>query len=253
MNIIQAIILGIVEGITEFLPVSSTGHLILASRLLAIPSSEFLKSFEISIQLGAILAVVFLYGKRINLQTAKRVGAAFLPTAVVGFTLYPLVKHVLLDSIDTVLFSLLIGGIILILFEWLHGEKDFGIERISDIPYRTAVVIGLFQSIALIPGVSRAAATIVGGLWMGVRRKTIVEFSFLLAVPTMLAATALDILKSGAISNSRELGLLAVGGVTSFLVALAAIKFFLKFIQRNSFVWFGVYRVTVAVILLFAI
>lgn len=255
MDIFQAFILGIVEGISEFLPISSTGHLILTTRLLGIPSTEFVKSFEIAIQLGAILSVVVLYWKRflLDAETLKRVLAAFIPTAIIGFILYKLIKKFLLGNAMVVVVALLIGGILLILFELWHKEKEDSHEDLSTIPLKTAVLIGIFQTLAVVPGVSRSAATILGGLLLGLKRKTVVEFSFLLAVPTMLAATALDLVKSGSSFNGADLAVLGVGFVTSFVVALASIKFLLNYIQRNNFIAFGVYRIVAALLFWFII
>jgi len=240
-----ALILGVVEGISEFLPISSTGHLILAAQLMGLDHTEFQKSFEIAIQVGAILSVVALYWRRllVDRETLKRVIVAFVPTGVLGLTLYRLIKKFLLGSPNVVLWSLLLGGIFIIVFEYLHREREDAVQDLSGITYRQALLIGLFQSVAMIPGVSRSAATILGGLALGLRRKTIVEFSFLLAVPTMLAATAYDLLKSGAAFTADQMGFLAVGFVSSFVVALLSIKFLLSFIQTHTFIPFGIYRI----------
>ncbi|HOW36459.1 MAG TPA: undecaprenyl-diphosphatase UppP [Candidatus Omnitrophota bacterium] len=250
MDFWHAIVFGVVEGITEFLPVSSTGHLILTARVLNFPQTEFLKSFEITIQLGAILSVVVLYGRSllINGAVIKKVLAAFVPTAVAGLALYKVVKQTLLGSADVVLWSLFLGGIFLIIFDLFHREPRDATEEIACISYKQAILIGFFQAIAIIPGVSRAAATIIGGLILGLRRKTIVEFSFLLAVPTMLAATALDLFKSAASFSADQFGFLAVGFLTSFVVALASIKFLLYFIKRHNFLSFGIYRIAIALL-----
>ncbi len=248
MNIFESIIFGIVEGVTEFLPVSSTGHLILTAKLLGHSQTDFLKSFEIAIQLGAILSVLVMYGKSLLRQTEvwKRILAAFLPTAVIGFSLYQVVRELFLESHTLVLQSLFWGGLFLIIFDIFHDEKRAHLDKIEDIPYRTAVLIGVFQSFALIPGVSRAAATIVGGLIFGVKRKTIVEFSFLLAIPTMLSATGLDIIKNRDCFSPEHFVCLAVGFAVSFIVALISIQFLLKFIQRHNFILFGIYRITLS-------
>ncbi len=238
---------------TEFLPISSTGHLILTSKILQLPTTEFLKSFEIAIQLGAILAVVVLYWKSffVKFEVLKKIIVAFLPTAALGLIFYKVVKEFLLGSENIVLWALFLGGIFLIIFEWKYNEKPDAVEEVEKISWRQAILIGVFQSVAIIPGVSRAAATIVGGLFLGLKRKTIVEFSFLLAVPTMIAATGLDLLKSGGSFNAGEFGLLAIGFIFSFVTALAAIKFFLNFIKNHSFISFGVYRVVLAVLFWF--
>lgn len=248
MNVMHAIILGVVEGVTEFLPISSTGHMILAGHLLGLTQTEFLKTFEIAIQLGAILAVVVLYARTllVNIEVVKRIAAAFIPTAVVGAVLYKIVKHVLMGNQQIVLWSLFLGGIFLIVFDMQHREKPDSLDKIETIPYRTAVMIGLFQSLAMVPGVSRAAATIIGGLLLGMKRKTIVEFSFLLAIPTMAAATVLDLLKSAPTFSSDQFVLLGIGFIVSFIVAIGSIKFLLHFIKTNNFVVFGIYRIIVA-------
>ena len=251
MNFLDCLILGIVEGLTEFLPVSSTGHMILTAKLLGLIQGEFMKSFEIIIQLGAILAVVVLYWKRIlkDKMIALKVFAAFLPTAIAGLIFYKLIKKFLLSS-EVVVWSLLFGGVALILFEFWHKEKESDLSEISQLPYSKAVMIGLFQSMAMVPGVSRAAATIIGGLVLGVKRKTIVEFSFLLAVPTMLAATGLDLIKNLEAFSGDQILFLAVGFFSAFVVAMASIKFLLHFIQHHNFISFGVYRILVALIFL---
>lgn len=252
MNLYHAFILGIVEGLTEFLPVSSTGHLILTSQVLGLSPTEFLRSFEVAIQLGAILAVVALYSRTFlaNREVLKRILAAFIPTVVVGGTFYKTIKGVLLANSGVVAWALFLGGVFLIAFERRYQEKNGVKGDLTAVSYRDAVYIGLFQSLAMIPGVSRAAATIVGGLLLGLKRRVIVEFSFLLAVPTMLAACGWDLLQSGQsfVWDGARLSFLAAGFGTSFLVALAGIKFFLRFIQRNNFVAFGIYRILVAVV-----
>ncbi len=192
MDILQAAILGVVEGLTEFLPISSTGHLILASRLLGLEQTEFLKTFEIAIQFGAILSVVALYWRRllVDPRVMARVAAAFVPTAILGFGLYKIVKKYLLSSETVVLWALVVGGIVLIVFERFHKEKDDHLDDVAAIPFSRCVLLGVFQALAMIPGVSRSGATVIGGLALGLKRRTIVEFSFLLAVPTMAAATS---------------------------------------------------------------
>lgn len=255
MNVLQAVIFGIVEGITEFLPISSTGHLMLTARFLGIAQTEFVKSFEIAIQSGAILAVVALYWKTLRKGSDiwKKILVAFLPTAVIGALLYKVVKRFLLNGNTVMLWALFSGGIFLILFECFHREKENAAAEVSEISYSQALLIGLCQSIAIIPGVSRAAATIAGGLIFGVKRKTIVEFSFLLAIPTMGAAMALDLVKSAHAFSSDQFLVLAVGLVVSFAVALMAIRFLLVFIKRHTFIPFGIYRVLVSVAFLLKI
>jgi len=245
MSLLHAIILGIVEGITEFLPVSSTAHLILASKLLAL-DSEFVKSFEIIIQFGAILSVVVLYWNRFwNWDVLKKLVVAVIPTGVIGLTVYKAVKSYLLGNVTVVLLALLIGGIALILFERFRESVDTKVD-FTEITYRRAFLIGLFQAIAVIPGVSRSAATIVGGSLIGVSKRTIVEFTFMLAVPTMLAATGLELVK-GRDALAGNYGILAVGFVVSFITAIVAIKSFLGYIKKRSFAAFGWYRIALAV------
>jgi undecaprenyl-diphosphatase len=250
MDLVQAVYLGIIEGITEFLPISSTGHLMLASRSMGIAQTEFVKSFEIAIQSGAILAVVFLYRKVLfkGVDIWKKILVAFLPAAVIGALLYKVIKAFFLGSTSVVLWALFLGGIALILFEIFHGEKQDSSDELASVSYPQALIIGFFQSLAIIPGVSRAAATIVGGLAVGLKRKTIVEFSFLLAIPTMCAATALDLAKSSGVFKPDQFGVLAAGFSVSFLVALMAIRFLLVFIKSHTFIPFGIYRILVALI-----
>jgi undecaprenyl-diphosphatase len=251
----HAFILGIVEGITEFLPISSTGHLILTSQLLRIPQTDFLKSFEIAIQLGAILAVVMLYWKKLLLDKImiSKLLVAFLPTALVVLGLYKIIKQNLLGNSWVVLGSLVVGGSVLIIFELLYKEKSERPESVENVSYRNSFLIGLAQSIALIPGVSRSAATIICGMLLGYKRKTVVEFSFLLAVPTMAAATGYDMLKSYEVFTPNNIGVLVIGFITSFITAFFAIKFLLKFIEKNTFIVFGVYRIVIAVLLFFVL
>lgn len=254
MDIFHAIILGIVEGITEFLPISSTGHLILASKLLSIAQTDFVKTFEIAIQSGAILAVIALYWKDIVTKTEslKKVLAAFIPTGVIGFFLYKFIKQYLLGNSSVVLWSLALGGIALIALELFLKQKTINNKRgysLSSIGYKRAFFIGIIQSISVVPGVSRAAATIFGGMLMGMDRKTAVEFSFLLAIPTMLAATGLDLVKTSFNFNANEWTSLCVGFITSFVIALFAIKWLLSYVKKYSFIPFGIYRIAVAIFL----
>lgn len=245
MTLLQAIILGIVEGVTEFLPISSTGHLIVVTELLKIPATDFVKSFEIFIQLGAILAVVVLYAKRllVNRKRLLLLMAAFLPTAVIGLVLHSFVKHYFLGNSNVVAWSLIVGGVALLVFEYFHAKKKGEGSSLEYLTYRDAALIGLFQSVAIIPGVSRAAATIVGALFLGYKRDAAVEFSFLLAIPTMLAATALDIVKSAGTITSNEFGLLGAGFVTAFFVALIVVLWLLRYIKSHTFTSFGIYRI----------
>ena len=260
MDLIQAAILGIIEGITEFLPISSTGHLILASNLMHIAQTEFVKTFEIAIQSGAILSVIILYsGKmRKDFELGKRVLVAFIPTAVIGFILYKMIKHYLIGNPNVVLLSLLVCGVALIGVELLFKAKsarkiknsklEIENSRANKITYENALVIGLFQSIAVIPGVSRSASTIVGGMLLGLDRKTATEFSFLLAVPTMLAATALDLKETSINFTQNEWMVLLVGFCVSFIVAYFAIKWLVEYVKTNNFIPFGLYRIILSIV-----
>lgn len=246
--------MGIVEGFTEFLPISSTGHLILAGKVLSIPQTEFLKSFEIIIQLGAIAAVVFLYFNLFfKAKDLKKIIIGTVPTALIGFGLYAIIKNNLLGSEHVVIWAMLIGGLLLILFEFLYKGPDVESEEIYEITYMQSFVMGLFQALAVIPGVSRSAATIIGGLLMGIPRRTVVEFSFLLAVPTIAGASALDIYHNPGVFSNGNLPLLAVGFITAFIVAIFSIKFLLRYVQNNTFIPFGVYRILLALVFLFLV
>jgi undecaprenyl-diphosphatase len=250
MDLFHALILAAVEGVTEFLPVSSTGHLILTSHALGIADTEFVKSFEIIIQLGAILAVVVLYFKTLlyKRQYWPKLLLAFLPTAIVGFTLYPLIKHILLGNPIFTLISLFVGGIALIVIEKIYKEKEDHVADLAHITQKQAIMIGCFQSISVIPGVSRAAATIIGGMLSGVKREVSVEFSFLLAIPTMLAASGFDLLKTHASFTSSQYQILAIGFVGAFVFALISVKYFIQFIKNHNFVPFGIYRIVLSIL-----
>jgi undecaprenyl-diphosphatase len=254
MTLLHAFLLGIIEGITEFLPISSTGHLIVSSRLLGIEPSEYLTTFIIAIQLGAILAVLTLYGGQLLTQRGlwSRLAVAFAPTAVLGLAFYPLIRS-LLDGTDVVLKALAIGGVLMIVFErWYREPADAG-EDLSQMPHRSAFLIGLAQSAAMVPGVSRAAATVCGGLMLGLSRRAIIEFSFLLAIPTMAAATGLDVLKNTDLLLSVSPWPLVVGFVTSWIVAMIAIRWLLSFVRAHDFTAFGVYRILIALALWFVL
>ena len=248
MGFIDAIILGVVEGITEFFPISSTGHLILTAELLGLPETDFLKTFQIVIQLGAILAIVTLYWRKLlfDQDVIKKIIIALLPALGIGFVLYKLIRQ-LFESSLIVVVSLFVGGVILVLFEWWRRNRIDEGSSIETMSYKTAFLVGLFQTLSVVPGVSRAGATLLGGMILGMKRQAIVEFSFLLAVPTMISATALDIWKSGSLFSSADVPFLAVGFVTAFVVAILAVKFLLRYVETHTFMVFGVYRIVVAV------
>lgn len=250
MSPFEAIVFGIVEGVTEFLPVSSTGHMILTAKLLGLAQTNFQKTFEVVIQLGSILAVVLAFKERIfkDYELWKRLIVAFVPTALLGFTLYKWIKS--LFAPETVAYMLIVGGILFLLVEFFYKEKAHHIEDVDQISYKQAFAIGLFQSLAMIPGTSRSGATIIGGLLLGLKRTAATEFSFLLAVPTMLAATAYDLFKHHSEFSTDDSLALLIGFIVSFLVALGVIKWFLHFIKDHTFIPFGIYRIVVGVLFL---
>lgn len=252
MNIVHAIILAIIEGLTEFLPVSSTGHMIIASSAMGIAGNDFVKLFTVAIQLGAILSVVVLYFKRFfrTFDFYIKLLVAFIPAAVFGLLFAKKIDE-LMESALTVGITLFVGGIILLFVDKWFNQPT--IEEEKDINYLTALKIGFFQCISMIPGTSRSAATIVGGMSQKLTRKAAAEFSFFLAVPTMFAATAkklLDFYKEGHAISGEEIKLLAIGNVVAFIVALLAIRTFITFLERKGFVLFGWYRIVVGAIII---
>lgn len=250
MSPVEAIVLGIVEGLSEFLPISSTGHLILASALMKLKQTEAHKVFEVTIQSGAMLAVVFIYRKQLasSSDLLKKLCFAFLPTGVLGYLLYKLVKSFFQPSL--VSYMLIVGGIAFIVIERWIKDRPARVASLQDISYRQAFTIGLIQSLSMIPGVSRSGATIMGGLVVGMERKDAAEFSFLLALPTMLAATGYDIYKNYAVFNQGDWQNILIGFITSFIFAVIAIKALLKFITNHTFISFGIYRIIVGVLFL---
>ncbi len=247
MSIWQAIILAIVEGITEFLPVSSTGHMIIASSFMGISHLEFTKMFTVNIQFGAILSVVVLYWKRFFQSTDFyfKLFVAFLPAAVLGFLLNDLIDS-MLENVMVVAVSLLVGGIILVFIDRIANDQVT--ER--EISYMDALKIGFFQCIAMIPGVSRSASTIIGGMLQGLSRKQAAEFSFFLAVPTMAAAGGYKLLKTYDTIQSQDITTLLIGNLVAFVVAMLAIRFFISFLTKYGFKVFGYYRIILGLILL---
>jgi undecaprenyl-diphosphatase len=252
MTVFQAILLAVIEGLTEFLPVSSTGHMILGSSLMGIQSDNFVKLFTVAIQLGAILSVIVLYFKRFfqSIGFYFKLLVAFLPAVFFGLLLSDKIDQ-LLESPLAVAISLLVGGLILLFVDrWFnHGD----INNTDDITYGTAFKIGLFQCISMIPGVSRSASTIVGGMSQKLSRKTAAEFSFFLAVPTMFGATAkklFDFYQNGFVINQEQVNLLIIGNLVAFIVAMLAIRYFITFLQSRGFRIFGWYRIIVGGIIL---
>lgn len=250
MTPVEATILGIVEGLSEFLPISSTGHLILASAVMKLRQTEAHKVFEVTIQSGAMLAVVYLYRTQLASSSGllKKLCFAFLPTGALGFLLYKLVKSLFQPSL--VSYMLIAGGVAFIIIELWLKERPAVVTSIQDISYRQAFTIGLIQSLSMIPGVSRSGATIMGGLALGINRKDAAEFSFLLALPTMLAATAYDIYKNHSAFVFGDWQNILIGFTVSFVFAVIAIKALLKFITNHTFISFGIYRIVVGILFL---
>ncbi len=251
MNLYEVMILGLVEGLTEFLPVSSTGHLILTSTLLQMQNTEFLKSFEVAIQLGAILAVILIYFRRLFQGWAiyQRLLIAFLPTATIGFVMYKIIKKFLFSPV-VVSVSLILGGVVLIVLNQWIEDSEPAFAEIEEMPLKSAFWIGMIQCLAMIPGVSRAGATIVGGILHGCDKKQATEFSFLLAIPTMLAATAYDLFKNAAAFSSQDFAYLGIGSVVAFFSAWLAVKVFLSLVIRYGFKGFGYYRIAIGTLFL---
>lgn len=252
MNLIQTIILAIVEGITEFLPVSSTGHMIIAQKLLSIESTEFVKAFTVNIQFGAILSVVVLYWKRFfqSLDFYWKLIVAVIPALVLGFLFSDKIDS-LLENVEVVAIMLVLGGILMLFVDkWFNKPND---DQTMD--WKRALKVGFFQCIAMIPGVSRSMASIVGGMTTKLTRKNAAEFSFFLAVPTMAAASGYKLLKlfmdpAGKSMLSENLVTLLVGNLVAFVVAMIAIKFFIGFLTKYGFKAFGYYRIIVGVVIL---
>lgn len=256
MNLVQAIIEGIIEGITEFLPVSSTGHMIIASSVMHIEKDAFTKMFEIAIQLGAILSVVVLYWRKFfdfsRWQFYVKLIVAVIPALVLG-KLFADKIDLLLESPTTVAVSLLAGGIVLLFIDRFFRKETITTE--TEISYIKGFIIGIWQCLAMIPGVSRSAASIIGGMQQNLTRKLAAEFSFYLAVPTMAAATGYKMLKTWqenpeVVTNTHNMQLLAIGNIIAFIVAMLAIKFFISYLQKHGFKLFGWYRIVVGIVVL---
>lgn len=251
MEIWQAIVLAIVEGITEFLPVSSTGHMIIVSSFMGIASDSFVKLFTIAIQFGAILSVIVLYWKRFfqSFEFYFKIFLAFIPAAIIGFLLNDFIDA-LLERVDVVAYMLIAGGIFFLWVDKIFKQNE---TQPKDSTYLSSFKIGLFQLLALIPGVSRSAATIIGGLTQGLNKKNAAEFSFFLAVPTMFAATSYKLFsywKNGGTFGDNEISILLMGNIVAFIVAMLAIKSFIAYLTKHGFKVFGYYRILLGVILL---
>jgi len=254
MDVLQAIILAIIEGVTEFLPISSTGHMIVAGQWLGIAQTDDNKAFEVIIQLAAILAVVANYREKFSLayiELWKKVVLAFIPIGAVGFLLHKQIKAMF--TVETVAVMFIVGGIIFLLVEWLHKGRDYPVKRVEDLSYKQAAWIGFAQIFALIPGTSRAGASIIGALLVGLDRKSSAEFSFLLALPVMLAASGFDLLKHYHDFAGAQLLPLLAGFAVAFVSAWLVMRLFIGFLQRFTFVAFGVYRIVFGGLLLWMV
>ena len=253
MNLIDVIILGIVEGLTEFLPISSTAHLIISSRLLNIPQTEFQKFFEVFIQAGAILSVVFLYFNYAfkNPLLIKKVAASFLPTALVGFLLHKIIKEVFFESFALIIGSLVVIGLLFIVVEYLIKNKKIELSKtIKNLSWTDALIIGLGQSLAVIPGISRAGIVILAMMVKGYRRDEAAVYSFLLAVPTIIAAAGYDLLKTdfAVLSEQDNILFLSAGFVVSFITAYISVKWLIGYLKKHSLIPFGVYRILLVIL-----
>ena len=253
MDYIQATVLAIIEGITEFLPISSTGHMIIASSFFGIAHDDFTKLFTVVIQLGAILSVVVLYFKRFfqTLDFYFKLFVAFIPAVIFGL-LFSKKIDALLENPITVAVSLVLGGIILLkVDDWFASKEET--QTTDEISYLTALKIGLFQCLAMIPGVSRSGASIIGGMSQKLSRTTAAEFSFFLAVPTMLGATVkkcYDYYKDGFVLSHDQINLLIIGNIVGFIVAMLAIKSFIGYLSKHGFKMFGYYRIVAGLAIL---
>lgn len=280
-DLFKVLILGIVEGLTEFLPISSTGHLILFGKFIELSPKEFSNAFFVIIQLGAILSVLYLYFNELNpigkykiqekvgdkykslslnykwklrdmptMRLLAKIIIGFLPAAVLGFLFDDLIDKYLFNEV-TVAIALIFYGIIIILMEKKNKDSNFKYNDLDDISLKTAFFIGVFQCLAMVPGTSRSAATIIGAMLLGCSRTSAAKFSFYLAIPTMLGATALKVIKIGISFGLWQWFLIIVGGIVSYIVALIVIKKFLSYIRNNDFTYFGIYRIILGILVLF--
>ncbi len=280
-DLFKVLILGIVEGLTEFLPISSTGHLILFGKFIELSPKEFSNAFFVIIQLGAILSVLYLYFNDLNpigkykiqekvgdkykslslkdkwklrdmptMRLLAKIIIGFLPAAVLGFLFDDLIDKYLFNEV-TVSIALIFYGIIIILMEKKNKDSNFKYNDLDDISLKTAFFIGVFQCLAMVPGTSRSAATIIGAMLLGCSRTSAAKFSFYLAIPTMLGATALKVIKIGISFSLWQWFLIIVGGIVSYIVALIVIKKFLSYIRNNDFTYFGIYRIILGILVLF--
>jgi len=254
MDIFQSIILGLIEGATEFLPISSTGHMIVASQWMGIAQNDENKAFEVIIQLAAILAVVANYREKFSfvyLDLWKKVVLAFIPLGIVGFLFHKQIKAMF--TVDIVAIMFIVGGIIFLLVEYLHKDKEYPVQKVEDLNYRQALWIGIAQVFALIPGTSRAGASIIGAMLVGLSRKASAEFSFLLALPVMMAASGFDLLKHYQDFAGSDWLVLLTGFVVAFIAAWLVMRLLIHFLERFTFVAFGIYRIVFGILLLWVL
>ncbi len=252
MDIFQSVIIGVIEGFTEFLPISSTGHMIVAAKFLGLPQSVAIKAYEVIIQFAAILAVMVVYRDKLTLKHKtlwSKVLVAFIPLLIVGYILKDFVKSLFDPNLVAVMF--IIGGVAFLIIEYFYDEKRVRVRSVEEFSYKDAFITGLFQLLSLIPGTSRAGSTIAGDLIIRISRKAAAEFSFLLAIPVMGAVTAYDLLKHYRELLQGDLTAYGVGFIVAFVVAYITIKLFLSFISKFSFVPFGIYRIMFGAFLLY--
>jgi len=251
LDIFQAIIIGIIEGFTEFLPISSTGHMIVASEFLGVSQDNLTKAYEVIIQFAAILAVMLVYRDKLTFKKIdlwSKLMVAFFPLAIVGFIFKDVIKE--LFTVNTVAIMFIVGGVIFLIVEKFYKEKESHTNDVENVSYKQALAVGFAQIFSLIPGTSRAGATIIGGMLIKMNRKTSAEFSFLLAIPVMGAVTAYDLLKHYSEFADANWPAFSIGFIVAFVVAYATIKLFLVFLQRFTFVAFGIYRIIFGIVLL---
>lgn len=251
MTLLHAAVLGIIEGLTEFLPISSTAHMIMGSRLMGLQQTEFLKFFEVFIQIGAIAAVGFLYFKQFfNINLIKKLLFSFIPTAIVGFLLYKIIKTIFFESNILISVSLIVVGAIFIIIERMKLKEH---KTIAQMTLHTAVFIGLAQSLAVVPGVSRAGIVILAMMLLGFKRDEAAQYSFILALPTLSAAALLDAIKMRSTRlSTNEIEMVAVGTIIAFIVAYFSMKWFVGYLQKQKLTSFGIYRIVVGIIALVA-
>ena len=251
MDILQAIIIGVIEGFTEFLPISSTGHMIVASEFLGVSQDSLTKAYEVIIQFAAILAVMLVYKEKLSIKKIdlwQKLFVAFLPLAVVGFIFKDHIKA--LFTVEIVAWMFIIGGLVFLVVEYFYEEKEFHVNDVEKTSYKQALWVGIAQIFSLIPGTSRAGATMIGGLFAGLDRKASAEFSFLLAIPVMAAVSGYDLLKHYQDFADADWGAFLAGFAAAFIVAYLTIKLFLAFLQKFTFVAFGIYRILFGIVLL---